>query len=240
MNPPRLVADAWLAEKLGKPAFHLVGDLGGDSQSQAELHRQLRGRLFADAKIAVEEGAAAGAMLAMGFALIDTNLRFTMPRTAAPAWNAKVDVGFATPDMAQAVGRIAEDAFVHDRFHRDPAVGAEVARRLKGDWARNFFAGKRGDWMVVAREHDTPVGFLQLLRGPQDALIIDLIAVTGPHRRGGRAGAMIAFAAAHCSAAGPLIVGTQLANLASVRLYEGLGFRLDAAQYVFHHHGDSR
>lgn len=239
MNPPRLIADAWLTEKLGKPAFHLVGDLGG-GQFQTELRPQLRGRLFVDAKVAVDDAAAASVVQTLGFALIDTNLRFILRRTAAPAWDGKTDVGFATPDMAQTVGRIAENAFTHDRFHRDPAVGANVARRLKGDWARNFFAGKRGDWMVVAREHGVPTGFLQLLRGPQDALIIDLIAVADPHRRSGRAGAMIAFAAAHCPAAGSLVVGTQLANLASVRLYEGLGFRLDAAEHVFHHHSESR
>ena len=33
-----------------------------------------------------------------------------------------------------------------------------------------------------------------------------------------------------------IAVGTQVANLPSVRLYEKLGFRLAAAQYVFHFH----
>jgi ribosomal protein S18 acetylase RimI-like enzyme len=34
-----------------------------------------------------------------------------------------------------------------------------------------------------------------------------------------------------------IVVGTQAANIPSVRLYESLGFRLRSSQYVLHHHG---
>ncbi len=43
--------------------------------------------------------------------------------------------------------------------------------------------------------------------------------------------------AARTMAAAELVVGTQAANTPSVRLYEGLGFRLTSAQLVLHHHG---
>ena len=55
--------------------------------------------------------------------------------------------------------------------------------------------------------------------------------------RGGAGRAMIGFASANCDCAGSAVVGTQVANIPSVRLYETLGFRLTAARYVFHYHG---
>jgi len=141
--------------------------------------------------------------------------------------------------MAAAVGGIAERSFVHDRFHRDPAIPLAAANAVKRSWALNYFAGKRGDWMVVVCRDGRPVGFLQLLRSQTDDLVIDLIAVDRDYRRGGIARAMIAFAVANCRGDGRLVVGTQVANVASVRLYENIGFRLDAAHYVLHHHGSS-
>jgi ribosomal protein S18 acetylase RimI-like enzyme len=178
----------------------------------------------------------------MGFVLIDTSLRFVLPRSDAPKRDASdiaPDIIFATPDMVDAVGEIAARSFVYDRFHRDPVIADSVADGLKRCWATNFFAGKRGDWMVVACEGDRPAGFLQLLRMPDSALVIDLIAVTAAQRGRGLARAMIAFACRNCGCSGPIVVATQVGNTSSVRLYEKMGFRLDAAQYVFHHHGSA-
>jgi ribosomal protein S18 acetylase RimI-like enzyme len=194
--------------------------------------------LFADVKVAVTDVASIAAAQRMGFALIDTSLRFVLPRFDAPKQD-RPDIMFATPDMADAVGEIAARSFVHDRFHRDPAIADSVAEGLKRCWATNFFTGKRGDWMVVASEGDRPAGFLQLLQLPDGALVIDLIAVIAAQRGRGLARAMIAFACKNCDCAGPIVVATQVGNTPSVRLYEKIGFRLDAAQYVFHHHGAS-
>jgi ribosomal protein S18 acetylase RimI-like enzyme len=90
---------------------------------------------------------------------------------------------------------------------------------------------------VVARCDNVPAGFLQLLRSAADDMVIDLIAVDTAYRGRGVARAMIGFASANCDCGGPVLVGTQVANIPSVRLYETLGFRLTAAHYVFHHHG---
>lgn len=237
MNRPRLEADVWLSEKLGKPAFHVVNGAGGFTQAAEFLRPQLRGVLFADAKIAADDAAAAAIAQELGFSLVDTNLRFGLDRKNAPKWKESGDVGFATPDMADAVGLIAAQNFRYDRFHRDPKIGQKTADAIKRDWAHNFFSGKRGDWMVVAKQGGKPAGFLQLLRGRAGELIIDLIAVAAPHHRKGLAHEMITFATARCDAGGPIVVGTQASNIPSVRLYESMGFRLEAVQYVFHHHG---
>jgi ribosomal protein S18 acetylase RimI-like enzyme len=236
MTEPRLVQDDWLSDRLGKSAFHLDGTLGepgpwiSDVKNRLAMHSQ-----FADVKIAVDDMCGAARAGELGFALVDTNLRFSAARSAMPVADMP-RVGFAAPEMADAIGAIAEHAFIYDRFHRDPRT-LPYAGKIKRDWAKNFFAGKRGEWMVAASRAGVAIGFLQLLRSASDELIIDLIAVEAACAGQGIATAMISFAARNCDAAGPMVVGTQVANTRSIRLYERLGFRLQSAQYVFHHHG---
>jgi ribosomal protein S18 acetylase RimI-like enzyme len=237
IDEPRLAEDAWLAARLGKPAFHLKGDLRRLEQYAENLTRQLaRGALFVDAKVLVDDVMSVGLIQRLGFALIDTHLRFSLKERAG-AYASNSNISFARAEMAERIGTIAEKFLVYDRFHRDPVIPSAVARSIKRDWATNFFAGLRGDWMVVAVREGTPVGFLQLLQSPRGELVIDLIAVDGSYRRQGIARSMIGFAIRHCDTTGPVIVGTQAANVHSIQLYESIGFRFQQAQYVFHHHG---
>jgi ribosomal protein S18 acetylase RimI-like enzyme len=236
-NGLRLAEDGWLGARLGKPAFHLTGDLRCLQLCAKSLSQRLALRpLFVDAKVAVEDVASVAIVWQLGFALIDTQLKFSLSkREAVRSFDS--NISFASPDMDERIGSIAERYLTCDRFHRDPAIPHGAACRIKRDWARNFFAGLRGDWMVVAVRDSVPIGFLQLLRSPRDELIIDLIAVDENYRRQGLARSMIAFAVRHCNADGPMIVGTQAANVPSVQLYESMGFRYWQAQYVFHCHG---
>jgi ribosomal protein S18 acetylase RimI-like enzyme len=67
-------------------------------------------------------------------------------------------------------------------------------------------------------------------------LVIDLIAVTKAHRGSGLARGMIAFAASTFTQFHTMLVATQIANIPSMRLYEGIGFRIVGAQYILHRH----
>jgi ribosomal protein S18 acetylase RimI-like enzyme len=237
MNKARLIADQWLSKQLGKAAYHLNGKPEDIAPCIVSLSARLsQGVPFADAKIPVDQVAAGAALQSLGFKLIDTNLQFEMRREKVVVQD-PADITFATPRDADAIGAIAEEAFEYDRFHRDPAIPDAIASSLKRAWVQNFFAGARGEWMVTARRNSAVTGFLQLLKGPEGKLVIDLIAVGAQHRGAGLARAMIAFAARSCPDTGALIVGTQVSNAPSVRLYESLGFRLTATQYVFHRHG---
>jgi GNAT superfamily N-acetyltransferase len=232
---PRLEPDTWLTRQLGKPAYHLIGDIGRRCLSTSHLSEMLGASpVFVDAKVAVTDIPSVAAAQRMGFLLIDTSLHFTMSLADLPH---SAKAMFATPDMADAVGEIAARSFVHDRFHRDPEIPDVIADELKRSWATNFFAAGRGDWMVVACDEGCPVGFLQLILRPDGTLVVDLIAVTADQRGRGLAQNMIAFAGKNCECTGRVVVATQAGNTPSVRLYEKMGFRLDAAQYVFHHHG---
>ena len=79
------------------------------------------------------------------------------------------------------------------------------------------------------------VGFALLALPAANEVVIDLIAVEEGCRRRGIAADMIHFVESEF-ASSRIAVGTQVANLPSVRLYEKLGFRLAHAQYVFHFH----
>ncbi|MBP1741959.1 MAG: hypothetical protein H6Q48_4252, partial [Deltaproteobacteria bacterium] len=93
----------------------------------------------------------------------------------------------------------------------------------------------RGDNMVVAIKDSSPAGFLQLLYSGKD-LVIDLIAVEEKFRRMGIARAMIHFAETALRGFEEIAVGTQIANVPSIRLYEKLGFRVASSVYTFHYH----
>ena len=167
--------------------------------------------------------------------MVDTNVVFDLSRpplgvvAAAP----DVTVGDAAPEQKEAVLAIAGSAFRYSRFHLDPRVPAELANRIKRDWVANYFAKQRGDRLLVASRGGRPVGFLAALRAERTA-VIDLIAVAGGEQRRGVGEALVgAFARAYADAAAR-IVGTQVANIPSVRFYEKLGFSLKQSQYVLH------
>jgi ribosomal protein S18 acetylase RimI-like enzyme len=236
VTQPYLAKDRWLSARLGRPAFHLIGALGVPGSWADDVRCRLaRQPVFVDVKVPVEDHDGVERATKLGFTLIDTNLCFSAERRTIPT-SGQAEIAFVKPDMEAAVGAIAERAFVFDRFHRDPRT-AEAANTIKRDWARDFFSGERGEWMVAASRSCVPVGFLQLLRSTAGELVIDLVAVDAAYVGQGLASAMIAFAARHCDVPGPVVVGTQLINVRSIRLYERLGFRLRSAQYVFHHHG---
>jgi len=219
--------DDWLSERLGKPAFSAGAGLTAADLPAAPA--------FVGAKVDVGDTAGLLRLQALGFKLLDTNVQ--LAREAAPLPVEAGPARFAQAQDEAGIRAIAAEAFVYDRFHRDPAIGGVAASWIKADWAGNFFAGKRGDWMVTAGAPGKPEGFLQLLRGDDGAVVIDLVAVSSGSRGRGLAQAMIAFAAEAClGRATTMRVGTQLANLPSLALYQGLGFRVTGASHVCHLH----
>ena len=220
--------DDWLAERIGKAAWRL--DPGGDSAEAAKVS----GPAFIDTRVPTADIARVAQLSEVGFRLIDTAVTF---RHANPGGGTPgtAETAMAAAGDADDIARIAATNFRSDRFHADPAIDDTAADRIKADWARNFFAGARGDWMVVARADGRVAGFLQLL-DRDDAVVIDLIAVDAAARNQGLARAMIGFAARSCRPGAPMRVGTQLTNLASIRLYQSLGFELESSEHVMHRH----
>jgi ribosomal protein S18 acetylase RimI-like enzyme len=228
-----LTPDVWLSGIFGYPALRVGNDPAGSPLSMLDVRQPF----FAYAKLDVREVSRLSTLTDAGFRVVDTALTFDGTISGASGNR----VRFARPEDRAQVSRIAGTAFRYSRFHLDPLVPAGVADAIKSSWAGNYFDGKRGDGMVVAERDGKVAGFLQLLRAPQDGLIIDLIGVDPARQGHGLGREMILHAARHGIGddriPATITVGTQAANTPSVRLYESLGLRLSSAQYVAHHHG---
>ncbi len=251
----RLSADPWLGSILGSPAYR-ASDAGalanllttGGSDAANAWRRLLAADAFVSTKVPTEKIGVTQTLERHGFRLVDTNVTFDKPinrfapqdSRSAPASDTSaesIEIRLARPEDEGATTTLARNSFGFSRFHQDPAIPAGIANRIKAEWAANFFRGQRGDAMVLGFCDGQPAGFLQLLVPGTERLVIDLVAVAEPFRRRGLAGRMIVFAESTYPQAERIQVGTQIANVPSVRCYEGLGFRLQASAYVLHCYG---
>jgi ribosomal protein S18 acetylase RimI-like enzyme len=141
------------------------------------------------------------------------------------------------------VVEIAGSAFRYSRFHLDPLIRRDVANGIKRGWMQSYRDGSRGAGCLVATESagksERVVGFLGILelRREHTVQVIDLIAVDGSAQGRGVGRALVErFVFAAAARAAEVEVGTQAANVPSVRLYEACGFKLASAEYVLHAH----
>lgn len=194
------------------------------------------GPVFATAKVDVDNVAGLRVLERGGFSLVDTNV--TLERIGREpilsTWAGTVDT--AEDADRDTVAKLSAANLVASRFHLDPLMNGEVAAKVKAQWADNYFAGQRGDAMLVAKQDGVCAGFLQLLTHGAD-LIIDLVAVDSSFRRSGAASAMIQTALEAHPSCQRVVVGTQAANVGSLRFYQSIGFTFSGAKYVLHSHG---
>ena len=232
-----LKPDLWLSGVMGRQAWRVEHGTGGRPFTELAAP----GPGFAYAKVPVVEIGTVRQLTDAGFRVVDTALTF---EGAIGGEADRGGVRFARADDRESVAGIAASAFRYSRFHLDPLIPRELADAIKATWAMNYFEGKRGDGMIVAEHDNRVVGFLQLLWSAPDYLVIDLVGVAPASQGRGIGRDMILYAARHGTGDGRvpsrISVGTQAANVPSVRLYESLGLRLCVAQYVLHHHGSGK
>jgi ribosomal protein S18 acetylase RimI-like enzyme len=239
--------DRWLADILGKPAYELAIDDAFVTRATAPddaLARWLAALAarpcFAFAKVPTAAVRLAHFLEDRGFRLVDTNCTFDKAVDPA-AWSEALARDFvvrlATAADRDAAIALARESFRYSRAHLDPSIPAARADETRARWVESFFLGQRGDQLVLATSGAEVVGFLLLLRPAPDTFVIDLIAVGARQRRRGIARALCAFAERHYADCRQVLVGTQVANVPSIRLYEAMGFRLASSKYVLHLHG---
>lgn len=241
--------DTWLGNILDKESFRVsITDefitktfLSEDALEKQWLTYIKQENVFVFSKVATTALQHIAFLENKGFHLIDTNVTLlnNKPTLQTIQNKANVQYDFAKPNDAKQLGKVAYHAFHYTRFHLDANVTNHQANVIKRDWATNFFKGKRGDFMVVARCEGQVAGFLQLLLH-KEQLVIDLIAVDSKHRRKGIAKNMIQFAINNIPNITTVLVGTQIANVPSINLYQKMGFFFHNAKYVFHYHNSQK
>jgi ribosomal protein S18 acetylase RimI-like enzyme len=233
----KLAADNWLGEIMGRPAFRVeLAENDAAVGAAMAQHRAERVGAFYYSKVPCSRVAQVAELCAAGFRPVDVNLSFERGLEPLPSRIASVDVAVRSCTTADAAGAldVAGSAYRYSRFHLDPEVPDEVAHRIKREWAHNYIKGIRGDRLFVAVVGDQVAGFLAALKGDAGATI-DLVGVATSHQRRGIGAALVrAFVDYYRTTVPRLFVGTQAANVPSVRMYEQLGFTLTGSSYVLH------
>jgi ribosomal protein S18 acetylase RimI-like enzyme len=241
--------DVWLADILGRDVYRLVcsNDHNADSEAVREVITGARGRsAFYYAKVPTQRVNQVRALCGGGFSVVDVQVTFERaPDGLAGHWTRPgLHVRDIThPDHADVLD-IAGNCFRYSRFHLDPFFSPEQANLIKREWVRNCILGQRGERVLVAEMDRVPVGFLAVLAADvngRSCRVIDLIGVSAATQGRGVGTELVkAFTSAYAGRCEVLRVGTQVANVASVRLYEGCGFRLLESAYVLHAHINER
>ena len=232
--------DEWLSEQIAKNVYQLKAyDLLGDDFSKDWKKFRIdhiKGDYLVFSKISTNSENIYQCLEKANFKLIDTNVKFELNnnKLSEKQQHNDIEICFAEKKHQHAVGKIARDNFLYSRFHLDPLIDNDIANKIKQNWAKNYFFGKRGNEMVLALVHNEPVGFLQLIIKEKE-LFIDLIGVDKIAQGRGVASSMIQFASTNIKSS-CIKVGTQIGNLPSIKLYQKLGFVLTESDYVFHYH----
>ena len=232
-----ITADPWLSGIMSREVRRVSGMVhkDGESKAQQTMQQVIDRPGFSYACVPPRDLCTSHLLESCGFHLVDT--RITLEASGLSDRGMKDGhARHARAEDREAVESIARCSFTFSRFHIDPDIPQLLADEIKTQWAGNYFHGRRGDHMIVAEEAGEVVGFTQLLKTPNNILVIDLMAVKKSHRGQGLAREMIEFSSSCVGEGGFMQVGTQIINTVSLQVYQRLGFRIVSFGYVFHHH----
>jgi len=178
-----------------------------------------------------------------GLYVVDVNVTFRVNRdclrtpAVSPA-TGKYSIREVNREEHDEVLQIAGSCFRYSRFHLDPLIPRAIADRIKREWIQSYLEKQRGDRLFVAALDRRPVGFLAALAADSNGRrirTIDLVGVSNACQRQGVGQALVAsFINHYQDTCDYFEVGTQVANIPSMRLYRNFGFDINRTQYVMH------
>ena len=241
--------DCWLSTIFGHEVFKVDASVNGHTPQflrEAVLsHVPQHPSAMYYAKVETAEVDKVRELQQAGFYVVDVNVLFgrnpSTPLQNSPrSSSSTLVIDRIQPAHHSSVLEIASSCFQFSRFHLDPFIPKEVAHRIKQEWVRNYLRKVRGDELYVALQDQKVVGFLAALsteREKRRIRIIDLIGVHKVFQNQGVGRALVEFFVQDDKAKSDwLEVGTQVANLPSMRLYERCGFSMTKSLYVMHLH----
>ncbi|MGH7380756.1 MAG: GNAT family N-acetyltransferase [Candidatus Methylomirabilales bacterium] len=244
----KIQEDSWLSEIFGYPVFRVEP---GDERAAVPLgdvvrnHESRHSSAMYYAKIDADRIETVRELSGAGFYVVDVNVTFGMPATDGAGRGKAADfvrhtIREIAPEDHEAVLRIAATCFRYSRFHLDPLIPASVANRIKHDWILNYIKKQRGEQLWVALHDARPAGFLAVFAsdaGGRRTRTIDLIGVDSAVQGRGFGASLVAFFIdRYAGVSDYLQVGTQVANIPSMKLYQKFGFAIVRTQYVMHKH----
>ncbi len=235
----KFVPDRWLSGIFGYDVFRLnIGEHESINPDTVFSREPLPRRAFYYVKVPVTSVAQAGALTHAGFRIVDVNVTFERG-PAEITLDDEILVREVTREDEAGVLEIAGSSFVYSRFHLDPFISKDLADKIKREWIVNYIRKQRGERLLVAEADGRPAGFLALLvTGDVEKVgVIDLIGVAKDMRGRGVGRRLVEY---HIQDAyqkySRLIVGTQIANVPSMRLYAKCGYDISNSTYVLHAH----
>jgi len=245
--------DSWLSEIFGYPVFRIEADDRAADAWQTALplgdlirdHESRHPDAMYYAKVGADRIETVRQLTGAGFYVVDVNVTFGMPAAdlagpTGPAHSRRHVIREVAREHHEAVLRIAATCFKYSRFHLDPLIPVTVANRIKHDWILNYIRKQRGEQLWVALDDSQPAGFLAVLAsdaGGRRVRTIDLIGVDSAFQGRGFGASLVAFFVdRYAGVSDYLQVGTQIANLPSIKLYQKFGFAMVRVQYVMHKH----
>jgi predicted GNAT family acetyltransferase len=232
----QLKQDKWLSNILSQSCFNLIIDNNGEGLSE-QLKKYEKITKIISIKITGENISVINELQEHNFKYIQTMFNFSGKISKSTQY--KNIIRFAIPDDKEQVIDIAYKSFKYSRFHMDPLVSCGHANEIKSLWAGNYFAGTRGNKMIVAIKNNQVIGFLQLIEKDDKGIVIDLIAVKSELSGQGIAKEMISYMSDYYESSSMnnhITVGTQAVNKASVCLYLSLGLKFFGETSIFHLH----
>jgi len=234
----QFILDEWLSELIQRKTYcvkHEMYDLTDEKLDEIIRSYLQIDKVFLYAKIQATFLEMIHFYQKAGFRIADVNIVFVKRINHRTSIDSD-SIRFSAPKDQSMVKELARQSFKYSRFHMDQELESDQADMIKAEWANNFFLGKRGNWMIIAEHNEKVIGFLLLLKGEKNSLVIDLIAVDSTFRGQGVASKMIKFAETKLKTFETIQAGTQIVNFSSIQLYEKLGFRACKSYYVLHYH----
>jgi len=171
--------------------------------------------------------------------VVDVNILFEREPAQSIEVNPSILVRDIQSSDEDSVLKIAETAFVYSRFHLDPNITKKLADNIKREWIDSYLKKRRGERLLIAEVDNQPIGFLALLSTGENKTtgVIDLIGVAKNMRGRGVGKSLVKY---HIQDGygkySNLIVGTQISNIPSMRLYMQCGYDISNSYYVLHAH----
>ena len=224
-----LKKDIWLSKQIGFNAYNLKKEPKLD-------FGKLEKKILITLKVKSTKKKILKKQIQKNFKFIDINYKFVKKiKDKNFINNQNYFCRFSNLNDKKNIVSIAKEAFKYSRFQIDKRIPKILFERIQLEWINNFFKGKRGTDLIVAKKNKKIAGFLLILV-KKNKMLIDLIATSTKFQRTGVAKSMINFAVNNINFRNfEIEVGTQKKNRNSIIFYKKIGFKKKNETAIYHY-----